>query len=210
MVNVSNSVPDPPTLNHTSIYNFGFDRFLDSWCTDTNDNEQRVALGFTESILITMLISSGRIESTTIPGFPSESYVTKFALEYSPTADPYNWIQVPFNNSSSVCYMCMCVCVWVCVCECVCECVLCECVCVTDIISSICMVYSSSKCHNLTRRLNLSSQFWLEDYAFISWIGSTAPMKTALTSSSSVKAWLSMVVLLQQVSPCQKMRTKHV
>ena len=100
LVSVSNNVSEPPNLDYTAVYNFGYDAFLDSWCTDNNDRNPVVELGFTEPLLITALISGGRIESNSIPGKRSESYVTEFTLEHSITADPFRWTMYTFNNSN--------------------------------------------------------------------------------------------------------------
>ena len=62
----------------TNVYNFGYDGdSIDTWCTDNNDLDLRLELGFTSPILITTMISSGTIIGSRM------FYVTNFTLEYS-------------------------------------------------------------------------------------------------------------------------------
>ena len=89
LVEVSGNISFLDTLGFTSVYNFGNDEFLDSWCTSNLDPKRQVLLGFTEPILITAMISGGRIESDSAPR--SASYVTRFQMESIPPNNLSIW-----------------------------------------------------------------------------------------------------------------------
>ena len=85
LVKVSKNITFLENLDFTSVYNFGSDAFVDAWCTDSFDPRPEVELGFSEPVLITAMISGGRIESNSVAG--SASYVTQFTLESIPPDD---------------------------------------------------------------------------------------------------------------------------
>ena len=90
LVRVSKNVTQPENLDYTRVYNFGYDQFLDAWCSDNYDPMPEVELGFSTPVVITGIISGGRIESSTSEG--SSSYVSRFTLQYVPIDKPSTWI----------------------------------------------------------------------------------------------------------------------
>ena len=79
-----------PIADAAKVYNFGVrddDVTIDTWCTDNDDPDPYVELGFTSSVLITAMISGGRIGFTTVSLSLGTFYVTNFTLEYSHSAN---------------------------------------------------------------------------------------------------------------------------
>ena len=90
MVTVSNDDIIGRSDTAHDIYNFGYDGVsIYTWCTDTNDVDPYVEMGFSSPVLITAMLSSGRISHSTITNSLGMFYVSNFTLEYS-----------PLNNSS--------------------------------------------------------------------------------------------------------------
>lgn len=94
---MSRNVTFLENLDFTSVYNFGNDAFVDTWCTDSFDPRPQVQLGFTEPVLITVMISGGRIESNSVVG--SASYVTQFTMESIPPDDLSIFIPYTLEDS---------------------------------------------------------------------------------------------------------------
>ena len=94
LIQVSKELPGP--IEATKVYNFGENARIDTWCTDNNDPDPHVELGFTSPVLITAMISGGRIGLTIFNSSLSLGtfYVTNFTLEYSystNTNDSSDW-----------------------------------------------------------------------------------------------------------------------
>lgn len=68
----------------SNVYNFGYDgSSIITWCTWSSDTNIHVELGFTSTILITSVISSGRISHSTLTDSLGMFYVSNFTLEHS-------------------------------------------------------------------------------------------------------------------------------